>query len=189
MKIKIFGFGLSQIDKETAEKICKNVLKQESTVIDIRHNEVGELNTNDILLIFGVRAQQLIKPLIAKKQITKHLMLAELSQLSNTENLELRKTTLVQLNEFKNILNSKSEDITVTKQSLSNLNPESIIEISKKKKEWIGILEDGRSIRLSDDKEIDSKYDINMTFAELVSLKLAMEHFNIKEFHLITEKK
>lgn len=187
--IRAYGFAIPQAGKDVIQKMAKNVMGMDIDVIDVKYHKVVGLASSDLVWLFGEQAKKIVLPMVVTNSIVNYLALPEVSLLIPPGDAPTRARVFEELKTFKDNLSSPVEkQVVVTREALSNLNVKAIQEIATRKREWTGVLEDGRKIRLSDELPPDNRYDINMKFSELVSLKLAMEKFNVKEFHLVTSK-
>jgi hypothetical protein len=191
--IKAYGYALTIPGKEVIKKMAKNVLGLDVHITDVRSQKIVGIEKTDLVWAFGNQASlALAGTLDNLGYLPNNIFFPELSLIIPPGDPEVRKKVLESLEILKENLSTpvvKNTEVIVTRESLSNLNAKEIEDISNRKKEWTGVLEDGRKIRVTDELPPDDRYDINMKFSELVALKVAMEHFEVKEFHLVNPKK
>lgn len=190
--IKLFGFNISTEDKIIADRVC-SMLSGSSEVIDLRSFE-PESNNNDILLIFGERAVKLTKNLPYKiKEIFPDF--AKLSpDFGEQEEIEQarRKFKLLKrrLEEPEKIITVKEDRKIYTEESLPDASTAQILKKlediinNKSQKEWILYTKNNKSVRITIEPEI-SNADVDITFAELYTLRMAMETLKAKEVEIV----
>lgn len=85
---------------------------------------------------------------------------------------------------------TKANNNTIKLETLPTLDSKQVLELFQQAfskdgvKEWIGTTREGRTIKLTVDKEIGSA-DINLTFAEMYMLKVAVEILKLKELEIV----
>jgi len=186
MKVKAFGYNIGSPEEEELILSMIKVLDPDATpeVIDLMAYDEVSIDQDDIILLFGRRAQQRCNDYKCRARLD----LRETSRLMpGFGEYELRLEALEKLEKFKDELDSDypTGEITtkeVTEQlaedplpSYSSNQLEKLESNLKKesKREFTGILEDGRTFRISE--ELSNEADICLTFTELKALKEAKE--------------
>lgn len=196
--IKIIGFNISTEDQKIVDRVSKllpTIYKQE--IIDLRSFE-PESNSQDILLIFGEKAAKICKDLPCKikeefPDLTK--LSPNFGEQHEIEQARVKFTLLKQrLTQPEKRVpkdNTVQEDrSTYTEESLPDASAAQILKqletILKKKgqKEWLLYTKNNRSVRVTIEPE-QSNADIDITFAELYTLKMAMETLQAKELEIV----
>jgi hypothetical protein len=186
---KAYSVGLQEKDFELVRKIAKVVTTEHVTVKDLRYYDIKLENTEeDILFIFGNKACRLAGDIKAKHVVN----LPDISTLhSKTGILEKRQEALKQLNILKEILeddiqaelNKKVQD-PVPEMKISDLQSLELNLKSKSINKWLTTTKNGKTVQISITPE-SAEADINITFAELYALRMAMEVLDVKEFTVV----
>ncbi len=187
---KAYSVGLQERDFELIRKITKVVTTDHVSVKDLRYYDIKLEDTKDnILFIFGSKASRLAQDIEAKQVV--HL--PEISTLhANTGIDEQRLEALKKLNLLKTILETDTIE-TNTKSVLKDPVPDlelsdlKILESTLKEKKinkWLTTTTNGKTVQISIVPE-STEADINITFCELYTLKIAMDTLDIKEFTVV----
>ena len=186
-KITALGFNLSKKNKELINSLVQYIFKTEPKTIDLISNYF-EPTKEDLLVIFGKPANNLLKPL---KILSNQILLADPDQLDSEEGDEEERNNACKklLLAKESVDRSKKEPYrrTLTKESLPQITANEVSAIERLNPNgWIGRTENGKTIRLSSGKIKGNSEDICMTYAELYALKVAVELLGIKEFELVS---
>ena len=186
---KAYSVGLQEKDFELIRKIAKVVTTEHVTVKDLRYYDIKLEETEEhIVFIFGNKASRLANEIKAKHVV--HL--PEISTLhSATGILEKRKEALKKLNILKEILeddlqaelNKKVQDPVPEMKTSELKDLESNLK-SKSISKWLGTTNSGKTVQISINPQ-PAEADINITFAELYALRIAMEALDVKEFTVV----
>ena len=187
---KAYSVGLQERDFELIRKITKVVTTDHVSIKDLRYYDIKLEDTKDnILFIFGSKASRLAQDIEAKQVV--HL--PEISTLhANTGIDEQRLEALKKLNLLKTILETDTIE-TNTKSVLKDPVPDlelsdlKILESTLKEKKinkWLTTTTNGKTVQISIVPE-STEADINITFCELYTLKIAMDTLDIKEFTVV----
>jgi len=186
---KAYSVGLQEKDFDLIRKITKVVTEDHVVVKDLRYYDINlEETEKDILFIFGNKASRLATGIKTKYTVN----LPEISTLHpGTGILDKRKEALKKLNVLKEILeddiqaelNKKIQD-PVPDIKLSDLESLELNLKSKSINKWLTTTKSGKTVQISVEPE-QADADINITFAELYALRIAMEALDIKEFTVV----
>lgn len=199
MGLKAYGFNLQDTDHITISQMIKNVTTKPVEIYDLRSYEL-DIKEEDIVLLYGHRA---CKAANGQKCLYS-ICFPDISQLDEgfgdeeeiklaQEKLEQLKNALASgiLEELTKIKHSKQETThnTTSEESLPDINSSQVLQLEStlKKKgvmEWLGNSKDGKSFRITIEPQ-DSPADINLTFAELYGLKMAMETLRAEELEIV----
>ncbi len=104
------------------------------------------------------------------------------------ENQDTREWTWNKLQEVKRELDSRQDNKqtnSLTKESLPPITANQVAEIEKQNPNgWVGKTSSGKTVRLSK-QPVEGSEDIQLTFAELYALKVAVELLDVTEFTLV----
>jgi hypothetical protein len=175
VKVVAIGYGISSLGREIIEAIANNVLEQGIEIIDVK-SMAAEVSSTDIVLLFGKKAASFFTG-GAREEI----LLPDLKKLEPGNDKE-REQTYTSLLALKDKLNNQT---TLTIDNLSDFTCNKIqsleqILIAKNTTSWKGKLKDGRSIELSITPK-KKETEISLTFAELYSIRLAMDTLGVDE--------
>ena len=186
---KAYSVGLQEKDFDLIRKITKVVTEDHVVVKDLRYYDINlEETDKHILFIFGNKASRLATGIKTKYTVN----LPEISTLHpGTGILDKRKEALKKLNVLKEILeddiqaelNKKIQD-PVPDIKLSDLESLELNLKSKSINKWLTTTKSGKTVQISVEPE-QADADINITFAELYALRIAMEALDIKEFTVV----
>ena len=200
MGFKAYGFSIDQHAEQIIRSMATIATAEPIDVVDLAVFSV-DFTTEDHVFIFGEKA----KREIGDRPAGLRLFFPEVHKLDGTFGEEserelayeqlLKLKKLLVSNEQKETEAAESElgqysSSTITEEVLPVLSSTDILqylEAALRKqgpKEWLGSTKNGKLIRLTLDKE-EGKADINMTFAELYLLRLAMETLHVKEFDIV----
>jgi hypothetical protein len=199
MSIKAIGYN---INKEEEEKIIIPMAQIVSSdivdVFDLRSVK-PDVSADDIVFVFGEKTSRMMQNIPCKIK----LEFPDLPKLDRRFGEEdLRRQALEQLLRLKkalstgNILNNKITECTnstthITTEALPSLTSQEVLQQLENTlrregiKEWIGTTSNGKIVRLTVDREMNEAADINMTFAELFAMKIAMEALQVKELEIV----
>lgn len=199
--IKIFGFNITTEDQAIADKVMA-MLPGEAECIDLRCYE-PESTSVDVVLIFGEKACNMCKDLPYKiKEVFPDFakLSSDFGEQHEVEQarakFKLLKQRLVAPDEVVPIQNNTVEQgrSTVTEESMPDMSAAQILEKFKTiltergQKEWLLYAKNNKVIRITIEPE-QSNADIDMTFAELYTLKMAMETLQAKEVEIVYRSK
>lgn len=200
MGFKAYGFSIDQHAEQIIRSMAAVATSDPIDVIDLAVFDAS-FTTEDMVFIFGEKAAREV----GDKPAGLKLKFPEIHKLDGTFGEEEERTLaydqllklkkLLATNEQKETEAAESElgqysSRTITEEVLPALSSTDILqylEAALRKqgtKEWLGSTKDGKLIRLTLDRE-EGKADINMTFAELYLLRLAMETLQVKEFDIV----
>jgi hypothetical protein len=187
---KAYSVGLQERDFELIRKITRVVTTDHVSVKDLRYYDIKLEDTkNNILFIFGSKASRLAQDIEAKQVV--HL--PEISTLHASTGIdEQRLEALKKLNLLKTILETDTIEInteSVLKDPVPDLELSDlkILESTLKEKKvnkWLTTTTNGKTVQISIVPE-STEADINITFCELYTLKIAMDTLDIKEFTVV----
>jgi len=187
---KAYSVGLQERDFELIRKITRVVTTDHVSVKDLRYYDIKLEDTkNNILFIFGSKASRLAQNIEAKQVV--HL--PEISTLHASTGIdEQRLEALKKLNLLKTILETDTIEInteSVLKDPVPDLELSDlkILESTLKEKKvnkWLTTTTNGKTVQISIAPE-STEADINITFCELYTLKIAMDALDIKEFTVV----
>lgn len=196
--IRIFGFNISTEDQAIVDKIRAILPKDyECDSIDLRCYEPAG-SSQDILLIFGEKAAKICNDLPCKfREIFPDFpkLSPDFGEPEEIEQARAKFKLLQQrLAEPDKVFpkeNTVQEDrSTYTEESLPDTSAAQILQqlqtILQKKgqKEWLLYTKNNKSVRVTIEPE-QSNADIDITFAELYTLKMAMETLQAKELEIV----
>ena len=186
---KAYSVGLQEKDFELIRKIAKVVTTEHVAVKDLRYYDIKLEETEEhIVFIFGNKASRLANEIKAKHVVR----LPEISTLhSSTGILEKRKEALKKLTILKEILeddlqsemNKKVQDPVPEIKTSELKDLESNLKLKSIDK-WLGTTNSGKTVQISINPQ-PAEADINITFAELYALRIAMEALDVKEFTVV----
>jgi hypothetical protein len=170
---KAYSVGLQDKDFDLIRKIAKVVTEDYVIVKDLRYYDINlEETEKDILFIFGNKASRLATEIKTKYTVN----LPEISTLHpGTGIQDKRKEALKKLNVLKD---------PVPDMKLSDLQSLELNLKSKSINKWLTTTKSGKTVQISVEPE-QADADINITFAELYALRIAMEALDIKEFTIV----
>lgn len=200
MKVKAYGAGLYEREQDLIRNMARLITKDPPEIIDINCFE-PEDDPDSIFFVYGSRSIKKTEALRCRAR----LHFPDTGKLiEGIGEAEQRQHALDKLLEFKELLDTgNTEDLNlaepkkevqqpktlVTEESLPNLTAGQVKAIEatlrdKGEKAWVGTTQDGRTIRLTAQPE-ESTADIDMTFAELYSIRGLMEAFRVKELEIV----
>lgn len=187
--IKLLGFKINKDELQTLKNIQKYI-GHDTKIVDIQSFE--PITTDeDILIIFGKKAKRQTNNLPAKKVI----YLGEVSKLhSELGELAERQIARDKLDQLKKELSDNNKIVN----SSINIDTSDLPEVSlvdtlnhfryanNKEKDYVWTLnmKNGKVIRVSLEPET-SNADINMTFQELIALKVAIDTLGIQGVEIV----
>lgn len=193
MEFRAYGYNLRKEDYKTIEAMVKVVTSKIPFICDIRSYEI-ESNSTDVLFLFGARVIKECKSLDCKIK----LEFPDISKLdAGFGEEEERDEAFSKLINLQKVLHKQIsttpktvvETYKLSEESLPTLNANEILALEETLKkqgvtEWKGITKNGVTICLS---WLPGKKDadINLTFAELYALKVAMETLQVEEFEIV----
>ena len=189
MVFKAFAININTKEEEIIKKMAAVVNDSPVEITDLL-SYTPTINNTDILFLYGRKAQNYFKNSECRYKVE----FPDISVLVGSTNNKAKQEAYKQLLELKEKL-SRPEEIPptenkkLTAEPLPDISPEQILilqeEIIENKKEyWQGKNKQGNTIRLTVKPET-SEADINMTFAELYTLKIAMEVLQLKEIEIV----
>jgi hypothetical protein len=182
------GYGLKQKHYDIINRISENVLYYPIQAVDLRSFE-PTLKSTDVVILFGPRARKFFDK--SNQGCLHYLELQPISSLEVDE--EYKEKAWKELLKFKEKLDNY---LVITENNLPDMKADDVLslEASLKEKgvtEWLGKTKDGQTICLSLETSSfknnrqgpnpNKKADINLTFAELHTLKIAMKVLGIEE--------
>ena len=183
-------------DKKISDQIAAFLTKEKTVTTDLASFDLPDITTEDVVIAYGDKAKKLLPSINARIKID----LPALQELDATYGVkEVREVTFEKLKKIKESLDKPApvaekipEPVTklTVESTPANLKSADILHMLckalKDKKDWTGVTQDGKTIRLTVEPE-KGKADINMTFAELYMLRLAIETLKVKSFEIITK--
>jgi hypothetical protein len=200
MGFKAFGFSIDAHSEQIIRSMAAVATSEPIDVIDLGTFS-ADFTNEDMIFIFGEKARREI----GDKPAGLRLSFPEVHKLDATfGEEEERKLAYDQLLKLKRLLASNdqketeaaeselgtSNSCTITEEVLPELSSYDVLRYMKAAlrnqgtKEWLGSTKNGKLVRLTLEKE-EGKADINMTFAELYLLRLAMETLQVKELEIV----
>lgn len=195
MKFKAYARNLTDEETITIKKMMAVVTKSPVEVYDLESFGVEDIDSDDILFLYGQRAVRAASAFTCRATIE----FPDISRLSSTFGDEGEKEIAFEkLLAFKRILESGEKKEQTTTVSISEVAedpwPEydsakiEALEISLRQKEvteWKGTLEDGKTFRVTM-KSSPKQADIDITFAELYAIKALKEVLRVKELEFVS---
>tara|TARA_Y100000310_G_C20654972_1_gene801522 strand:- start:1583 stop:2167 length:585 start_codon:yes stop_codon:yes gene_type:complete len=189
--IKAYSVGLAERDYELIRKIVKIIELEHISIKDLRYYDIKleEINKDDVLLVFGSKASRLVEDINAKQIVS----LPRISSLhANTGSQAERLKAFNQLKLLKDILKTdevKVETKTIIKDpfpeiTISDLKTLETTLAEKNVNTWLTTTKNGKTIQLSITPSA-SEADMNITFSELYTLKIAADTLGVQEFTII----
>jgi len=196
--LKAFGFNIDS----NGEKIIRAMATVVSpNPIDITDLAVfnADFSKEDIVFVFGDRTRREIgdKPAGLKLYFPEVYKLdatfGEKEERQQAYDKLLRLKKVLSAEDRANTLMGTDEQCsrtTITEEILPELSSSEILQYLKAAlrrqgtKEWLGSTKNGKLIRLTLEQE-EGKADVNMTFAEMYLLRLAMETLQVKELEIV----
>ena len=192
--IKAFGYNIQPEERETVIiPMAKYATNEPVEILDLRSVK-PKVGIDDIIFVYGERSARLIKDFKCRAKV-EFPELYKLEKRFGEE--EARRLAFDQLSKFKKALLTNTLNVTTTdrpkftEETLPSLSSQDILvkleTILRQKgiNEWIGTTVNGRTIRITVDNDPKPMADINITFAELFAMKLAMEALQIKELEIV----
>ena len=198
MGFKAFGYRIDLHAEQVIRDMAAVVTAEPIDVVDLSVFN-ADITKEDMVFIFGERA----KREIGDKPAQIKLVFPEIMKLDGTFGEEeerklayeqlLKVKKLIAAGDRANTTNCAVEQCirtTITEEVLPELSSYDVLQhlkaaLSKQgTKEWLGSTKSGKLVRLTLDKE-EGKADVNMTFAELYMLRLAMETLHVKELEIV----
>jgi len=193
MQVLLVGYNISESEKVTLDKIGK-YLTDTYKIVDLMSYDLSS-TTQDVLVVFGGRANRLsIK--------SSHMFREEFPEpcyLSATSgNEEERQVAAERLKQIKRRLSLPVSDQMKKEQTKYIIKPEDLPDLTtteilgqlqttlvrQEAKEWLGWSKNGKTVRLTVEPE-EGNADINLTFAELFTLRTAMDILQVNEVEIV----
>ena len=193
MTYKAYSLGIEQKDFELIRKIIKIITEETPVVKDLTFYDIKlEETKGSVVFLFGKKASILAKDIAAKKI----LYLPETKDLHHDGgSYHKRKEVFDLLTEFKEtvLIEPIKEEVLTLKDPIPEITISDlkILEETLKEKnitKWMTTSVTGKTIQITSTPQ-EGKTDINITFSELYSLKIAMDVLDIKEFSIIHSNK
>jgi hypothetical protein len=198
--IKLFGFNITGEERRILNGVLEYLARREVEIIDL-WSEDPDILSSDVVLAFGDKACKICRQHKCRILETFPEPTKISSDFGDREEhaqavarLELLKKRLdssqsIDANKYNNSV-GQQDSCTFTEEDLPEVSAEQILRqletiISKKKqKEWILYTRNGKTVRITMQPE-EGMADINLTFAELLALKTAMETLQAKELEIV----
>ena len=199
------GFNVSSEDRALIGSIMKGWnITVEPRIIDVRTN-ILDLDGISIVLCFGQRAKFAVETYSKDKK--KHVYLADLPALSDIHPVdkggktEERKKVVKVMDElYRKFFNTKEQSLnedndliqSIRSDMIPDLSLGVIQELSKKlaslgRKDWTCITSGDKVVRITFDPQTEKPagVDSDITFAELMLIRAAMDIFQVKEVRFV----
>lgn len=193
MIVLLVGYNLTDNERTTLDKIGK-YLSKDFKIIDLMSYELVS-TVYDVVIVFGGKAarQATKASYLFKEEFPEPYHLS-----AGSGNEEDRKASAVRLKEIKHKLSLPITDqikvddkkYIIQESDLPNLTVTDIlgqlknIMVKQEAREWLGWTKNGKTVRLTVEPE-DGKADINLTFAELFTLRTAMDALHLSEVEIV----
>ena len=187
---KAYSLGLESRDFELIRKMVQIVTKDHVTIKDLRYYDIKTEDTeNSIIFLFGKKTMRLADKVKSKKAI----YLPAIHTLhAATGSKEKRQEAFKQLILLKDMLITDSVEPTgkvtiedpIPDITVSDLKALETTLAKKNVNKWLTTTRSGKTIQISISPE-KSKADMNITFGELYTLKIAMDTLDIQEFTIV----
>ena len=191
---KAYSLGLESRDFELIRKMVQMVTKDHVTIKDLRYYDIKTEDTeNSVIFLFGKKTARLADTIKSKKAI----YLPAIHTLhSTTGSQEKRQEAFKQLTLLKDMLETDSIEPTgkvtiedpIPDITVSDLKALETTLAKRNVSKWLTTTKNGKTIQISIAPE-QSNADMNITFSELYTLKIAMDTLNIQEFTIVYCKK
>lgn len=183
---------LSQLHKDLIDRIMNAVELPDYTVTNIKYYRLDK--ATQVCVAFGNQAASAIKLQIEPSKL---IELPPLDQLFNKpENERTRAKAYHSLKDLSHYV--KLVTVQTSSQTLSpdQLPPFTAAELISIKKDLIdknisgfsAINQEGRTVRIKVDDSDNGDEDINIHISELITLRMAIEIFNLKEISIIVKE-
>jgi len=194
MTFRAFGYNLREEDYGLIKKMISVATKEPVEVVDLRSFDM-QVSMDDVVFLFGLRP----KKEFAGQKVKRVLELPDPIRLDAAfGEKELRKEAHEKLAALGEAITKGKVDEqeykvsprqTITPSRLPDLSSSEVLALEASLAEqgiteWKGTTESGRTVRLTATPS-DSPADINMTFAELYGLRLAMEVLQVREIEIV----
>lgn len=190
---RAFGYNLREEDYELIRRMVSTVTREPVEITDLLSYEMT-VTSEDIVFLFGLKAKKKFAGKTAKKiaefpdpirldaafgeqeeRVSAHKLLKQLER-------EIREG-------IKESVQIETSEQIITPSDLPKLSCSEVkaLEDSLREKgisEWRGTTEGGATVRLTIDSETSSA-EMNLTFAELFGLKLAMDTLQVREIEIV----
>lgn len=195
--ILAFTYKTTSEDKEIVEK-CLSILGKDYKLFDIpSHRVEDQLSSNATVLSFGKLAEMQVQSCISDKKLTnvKHEKLPHPKYLVKVqENKEYREETLAKLSALKEKLDSDvymPQVKTYEEGDLPDLDHRQILLLQKMTEEsgkgcCVQTTKNGKLITIGAAPQSGKTTDIQMSFQELYTLRLAMDILGVTEVNIVT---
>lgn len=172
------SFAIKSNQVELLQRMLSTVLEIEPHIVDLQTHSLVN-SPSDTLLVFGSRAKRLIK-----ESSGRILYLPELDKLEPEPCNENTRYEIYQ--ELCKLKSELSRSVVLTVESLPDLNTNAVAALeaqlrAKGETTWHGVTKEGKSICLSILPAPQTNAEVVLTFAELFTLRAAMETLQIRE--------
>jgi hypothetical protein len=190
---RALGYNLREEDEETIRKMVAYASNGSPVSLEISDLRcvVPESEQEDTLLVFGSRASRMTEELPHRVRVE----FPDVTKLDADFGEEAeREAAQEKLKELKALAEQTPEKTetsdAITEEDLRQFGSGRALQMlvaactKKGVESWTGTLKDGRTVRLTIEPE-QGEADVNITFAELYSIKAAMETLQIKELEIV----
>ncbi len=203
MMIGALGFNLSTEDRSQIESILETMkINAVVETIDIRSTQLKSvLDNKDVVIAFGRFASNMGRKRATEKNIT-FIELPDIKKLyseSNGGDKGARESAYNSLISLKSAMDSGKIRIVDDRKVLESIREDSVPDLSPGrieklkqviqetgKTDWVCLTKSGQSVRISLTPDVDSNFDINITFDELLAIKVAMDILQAKEVQFVS---
>jgi hypothetical protein len=178
------GINFSQKNLDLIQRIGQNVLKSNIHIIDLLSYQFHKSEHDNIYLIFGDKAKKMLNNITFNYGF--YLPEPDKLEIGIDEQLRLKTWEILKNIKELKILNN-IEVVTVENLPVLSTNEIKTIEqslISSGQTEWKAVTKNGEIVVLSLEPIKDKNNIVNLTFAELFTIKSAMELLDLKEINI-----
>lgn len=197
MAFKAFAFNLNKEEENTIRRMVAVATDEKVQLVDTMSFK-PECNKEDIIFLYGKRVHRQFKNSPCRYKLEFPDIPALVDKQGDPETRKHAFQVLVDLKEklASGELESVQETVNrvvLTEESLPAINADDVLVLQKYIQEqnqdyWQGTTKKGQSVRLTV-APTSSDADVNMTFAELYAVKMAIETLNLKEVEVVPRTK